>query len=69
MCYFYFLENVHLNIIFNVIILQVCHHNTAIGCSIFFNLVPQAGWSTFLVTKPKGSCYPSPGLFGSLMLI
>ena len=30
--------------------------------------VPQAGWSTFLVTKPNGSCYPSPGLLGSLML-
>ena len=54
MCYFYFLENVHLNIIFNVIILQVCHHNTAIGCSIFFNLETPlilgsaSGWMVYL---------------------
>ena len=35
---FYFLENVHFNIIFNAIILQVYHHNRAIGSSIFLNL-------------------------------
>ena len=74
-CYFYFLENLYLNIIWNVIILPVYRYNKTNGCSILLNLETPfilrstAGWKVYpLVTKPRGSWHPSPGLCGGLML-